>query len=59
MVFSRPSGLNDNAKIESFSGHRRQKCLNAHWFLSLAARRAKSTTGAHNNEFVPTRHCTR
>jgi transposase InsO family protein len=30
--FSRPGKPTDNAKVESFNGRLRQKCLNARWF---------------------------
>ncbi len=39
--FSRPGKPTDNAFVESFNGHLRDECLNAHWFLSLADARAK------------------
>jgi putative transposase len=34
--FSRPGKPTDNAFIEAFNALLRAKCLNAHWFLSLA-----------------------
>lgn len=34
--FSRPGKPTDNAFIEAFNGRLRAKCLNTHWFLSLA-----------------------
>jgi putative transposase len=42
--FSRPGKPADNAVIESFSGRRRDECLNQHWFLSLDE--AKAVTDA-------------
>jgi putative transposase len=39
--FSRPGKPTDNAFVESFNGRLRDKCLNSHWFLSLADARAK------------------
>ena len=39
--FSRPGKPTDNAFIEAFNGRFRAKCLNAHWFLSLADAREK------------------
>jgi putative transposase len=43
--FSRPGKPTDNAYVESFNGRLRDKCLNAHWFLSLATRRPRSRRG--------------
>src|SRR3954453_12216865 len=43
--FSRPGKPTDNAFVESFNGRLRDECLNAHWFLSLATRRARSRRG--------------
>lgn len=39
--FSRPGKPTDNAFIEAFNGRFRAECLNAHWFLSLAAAQKK------------------
>lgn len=39
--FSRPGKPTDNAFIEAFNGRFRAKCLNAHWFLTLADAREK------------------
>ena len=40
--FSRPGKPTDKAFVESFNGHVRDECLNAHWFLSMTDARAKS-----------------
>lgn len=39
--FSRPGKPTDNAKNDSFNGRFREKCLNAHGFLSLEDARRK------------------
>ncbi len=39
--FSRPGKPTDNATVESFNSRFRQRCLNMHWFLSLADAREK------------------
>lgn len=39
--FSRPGKPTDNAFIEAFNGRFRAECLNANWFLTLAAAREK------------------
>jgi putative transposase len=39
--FSRPRKPTDNAFIEAFNGRFRSKCLNGHWFLSLADAQGK------------------
>jgi putative transposase len=39
--FSRPGKPTDNALVESLNGRLRAKCLNAHWFLSVADDQAK------------------
>ena len=39
--FSRPGKPTDNALVESLNGRLRAKCLNAHWFLSIADDQAK------------------
>jgi len=35
MDYSRPGKPTDNPYVDSFNGSSRNKCLNAHWFLSL------------------------
>jgi putative transposase len=44
--FSRPGKPTDNVKVESFDGRFCDKCLNAHWFLSLADAQRKITACA-------------
>jgi putative transposase len=39
--FSRPGKPIDNGFIEAFNSKLRAECLNAHWFLTLAATREK------------------
>ena len=39
--FSRPATPTDNAYIESFNARLRQELLNASWFLSLPAAKAR------------------
>jgi putative transposase len=52
--FSRPGKPTDNAFVESFNGRLRDKCLNAHWFLSLADARSKiEAWRRHYNECRP------
>jgi putative transposase len=52
--FSRPGKPTDNAFVESFNGRRRDECLNAHWFLSLADAKAKiEAWRRHYNESRP------
>ena len=52
--FSRPGKPTDNAFVESFNGRRRDECLNAHWFLSLADAKSKiEAWRRHYNESRP------
>lgn len=50
--FFRPGKPTDNAFIEAFNGRCRSKCLNAHWFLSLADAQEKMEARLkdHNEE---------
>lgn len=45
---SRPGKPTDNGNIEAFNSKYRAKCLNAHWFLTLADAREKMDDWPHS-----------
>jgi putative transposase len=49
-----PGKATDNARVKSFNGRLRQKCLNLHWFLSLEDAQRKIEAWCQNyNEVRP------
>ncbi len=51
--FSRPGKPTGDAYVESFNGHLRDECRNAHWFLSMTNARTKIEAWRDYNESCP------